>query len=256
MTEDSMTIYEIVSIAISIIAIFIPIFQWLWNKFIKRPKINNYYNSPAFLYYNQSGAYIRIDCAFEAQNKPISIKKINLVIKRRSDEKKLNLSWSTFISPTTQSFIGAFTQTTEKAHPFRIDSDNIMCACIEFSDEYNLVWKKSCSFSKELSSEIINIRNNFTNYDEALNEFQKLEKYTEMKQMINDHFFCVIGKYDVDMIVCYGKTEKTFRYSIDISEQISNNLKPNIEESIICELKKAYGIPNDFHIESVDIDER
>ena len=142
-----MSRYEFISIVISVIAILIPIIQWIWNKFIKRPVLNNYYNSPAYLYFNQSGAYLRIDCAFEAQNKPISIRKIDLSIKRRSDKQSLNFSWSTFISPTTQSFIGAFTQTTEKAHPFRIDSDNIMCACIEFSDEYNTVWKKSCSFS-------------------------------------------------------------------------------------------------------------
>ena len=107
-----------------------------------------------------------------------------------------------------------------------------------------------------MSSEIIKIRKSFDNYNEGLNEFQKHEKYNEMKQMIRANFFWDIGKYDIDMIVWYGKTSKTFRYSININEQTSNNLKPNIEESVICELKKVYGIPNEFHFDTAEIIER
>lgn len=70
-----MTKYEGVSVVLSIIAIIIPIVQWLWKKLVQKPKVKYYPNGKAMLFFNHSGSYVRIDGVLEAINQPVSIKK-------------------------------------------------------------------------------------------------------------------------------------------------------------------------------------
>ena len=56
-----MTPYEIVAICLSSIAILIPFIQWAWKKWICKAKLNYYPTGQAYLYFNHSGSYLRID---------------------------------------------------------------------------------------------------------------------------------------------------------------------------------------------------
>lgn len=121
-----MTIYEKISIILSIIAVIIPtivipILKYFYIKIFKSPKLKHHITGRSQLYFNLSGSYIRIDGVYEAQRNSTSIKNITLQITRNIDNKKLNLQWSIFISPVNQCLLGNYSSTVETAHPFRIE---------------------------------------------------------------------------------------------------------------------------------------
>ncbi len=120
-----MTFYELLAIILAAIAIIIPIAQAAWKRWIITPKLNFLPTGRATLFFNQSGSYLRVDGVYEAENKPIAVKNISVTVTRKKDGQKLNLSWSSFISPVNQSMVGNYLQTTESAHPFRIEADSI-----------------------------------------------------------------------------------------------------------------------------------
>ena len=103
---EVMSKYETISTVLSIIAIFlsviIPFVQWAWKKWIMTVKVKFYPTGQAMLFFNQSGSYIRFNGVIESENSAATIKKLSLVILRKRDERKLNLSWSCFISPVNQ----------------------------------------------------------------------------------------------------------------------------------------------------------
>lgn len=106
-----MTSYEMLAVVLSIIAILIPIIQMVWKKWIIQEKLNFLSTGTAFLYFNQSGSYLRIDGVYESVHKPVSIKQIAVKVTRQKDDRKLNLQWSSFISPVNQKMMGNYVQT-------------------------------------------------------------------------------------------------------------------------------------------------
>lgn len=122
-----MTEYEKIAIALSTIAILIPIIQWAWKKWDVKAILSFHPTGRIMLFFNQSGSYVRFDGVYEAERKPITVKNISLKITREKDEHIYNLSWSSFISPVNQNITGNLVQTTEAAHPFRIEADSVVC---------------------------------------------------------------------------------------------------------------------------------
>lgn len=242
-----MTIFEWISIILSIIAILIPIVQWLWKKFVQKPKVKYYPNGKAILFFNQSGSYVRIDGVLEAINQPVSIKKLELAIVRKSDDRKLNLSWSTFISPITQSIVGAVSQTTEKAHPFRIEADSIACAFTEFADEYNSAWKNIILNTKELFNSIPDVKGAHQNYQDARAAYMNSDLYQTAKLNISKEFLWEISKYDLILTVLYLNKKMTFKYQIEVDENDKQLLSQNIDESLLYPLKDAYEVSRTFN---------
>lgn len=235
-----MTQYEVISLIISIVAILIPIGQFIFRKVFKQPKIRFYSNGKATLYFNHSGSYLRVDGVIEAINQQISVKKIDVSVTRKRDEKKLNLSWSYFISPVTQNFSGAYSQTTEKAHPFRIEADSMNCAFTEFSDEYNSSWKRMTSYTKDLFESILQIKSANQNYEDALIVYKNSELYKEAKQNISNEFFWEIGKYNLTITILYLNKKSTFTYQFEVNVNDGQALLQNIDESLIAPLKDSY----------------
>ena len=172
-----MSIYEKYSIVISAIAVLIsiltPIIQWAYKKWIKSAKVKYYPTGQATLFFNQSGSYIR-------ENKAVTIKKMSIALTRKRDEQKLNLVWTYLISPVSQSMLGNFVQTTEIAHPFRVEADSVACAFIEYGDPSNsssIKIRKLCSDLKPI------FQQNFVNkpYKEAIEICTKTPEYMDAK---------------------------------------------------------------------------
>lgn len=252
--ETPMSIYELLALSISIIAIIIPIGRCLWNKWGKKAKLNYLPNGTVNLFFNQSGSYLRIDGAYEAVNKPISVKSIAVSVIRRKDDKKLNLSWSSFISPVNQSLVGNYIQTTEKAHPFRIEADSIACAFTEFADPFDSAGKVFERTIKDLFEQsrqpIID-----GNYDDAVIKYCQMEKYIQAKSTLEKEFFWEIGKYDIMIYVQFSGKMVEFHYSMCIDESSHKKLYENIDESLVAPLKRIYGIAWSFQNANVEITE-
>lgn len=137
----AMSKYETISTVISIVAIvltvLIPSIQWVWKKLIMTARVKFYPSGQATLFFNQSGSYMRINGVLESERKATTIRKMRIVVTRKQDDRKLNLEWSNFISPINQNLLGNYVQTTEIAHPFRVEADSVACAFVEYSDPYD-----------------------------------------------------------------------------------------------------------------------
>lgn len=248
-----MTFYELLAIILAGVAIIIPIIQAIWKKWIVTAKLNYLPTGRAALFFNQSGSYIRIDGVYEAEKKPIAVKDISVKVIRQKDSRTLNLSWSSFISPVNQNVVGNFLQTTESAHPFRIEADSIACAFTEFGDSFNSFGKAFNSYTTQLFKQIPDIRKLNSCYSEALKQYQASSEYIEAKTLLSKEFFWEIGKYDVEIIVSYGKATASFHYEISVDEHEHTHLLENIDESLLSPLKQVYGMGFAYHTAYVEL---
>ncbi len=248
-----MTFYEFLAILLAAIAIIIPIAQAIWNKWILHTELKFYPTGRAILFYNQSGSYIRIDGVCEAIHKAISVKKINLKVTRKKDEAKLNLSWSSFISPVNQNMKGAYVQTTEAAHPFRIESDSIMCTFMEFGDMFDTFGKDFRLNTNDLFSEIPEIKENCSDYSQASMIYIQKKEYADAKDFLAKELFWKIGKYIVEIEVEYNNTSKKFTYEISVAENDFKSLSDNFDEALLSPLKLVYGIPWNYRTVIVEL---
>jgi len=259
-STTSMTKYETISTAISICAIaltiLIPLAQWAWKKWIMTAKVKYYPTGQATLFFNQSGSYIRFNGVLESERSAATIKKMNIVLTRKRDDRKLNLVWAYLISPVNQSMLGNYVQTTEAAHPFRVEADSVACAFVEYSDPSDSSGIKIRKICSDMVPLIMKIAQNRT-YDEALVEFTKSPEYIDAKNSIMRDFYWEIGQYSVDVSVEYGKRKtKTFSFDFTVSEQNYTDLRNNIDESLIARLKEYYRVSWAFKSPLVEIAER
>lgn len=247
------TIYEVLALGLSLIAILIPIIQWVWKKFIVKPELKHYPTGRAYLFINRSGSYIRFEGVFEALKKSISIRNVNLKIVRKKDEKVLNLTWSVFISPVNQQIVGAYSSVSEIAHPFRIEADSVGCAFIEFSDFYEAAAKTLRPYFDNLEEAILEIDVGNKSYKEAYKEFIALNEYGDIKKAIEQELFWIISEYEMMLEAEYGEKKVTFNYYFDVTNENMKDLKHNMDETIALVLKSKYRIPSNYKVVQVQV---
>lgn len=250
------TIYEVFALVLSAIAILVPIVQWVYRKWIVKPQLIHYPNGHTTLFFNQSGSYLRVDGVFEALHKPVSVKKVDLHVVRQIDSRKLNLTWSTFISPVSQRLIGNSLQTNEMAHAFRIAEDNMMCAFIEFADEYYSFGKTFQVITKDLFAQISDFPSKFSKYEDALKAYQELPQFQQAKAKIEKEYFWEVGKYDVYLEASYQNEKKVFGYEFAVSTEVCNSLTEDIVESLVAPLKSVYNVQWNFQYPSVELKQK
>lgn len=250
-----MSIYEICALFLSIIAILIPIIQWIWKKCIVKPKLIFYPTGKAYLFSNRSGSYIRIEGVFEALNKPVSVKNVTLKIIRKKDDVVLNLRWSMFINPTNQHILGAYTSATEIAHPFRIDSENVVCAFAEYTDFYGSAEKKLQPYIEAIVDDLTKIDLSDKDYPNALREYYALDSYKDAREVLTKELFWEIGKYEVKMDVEYGKTDTVFQFGFEVSKETYMDLVFNIDEILLSFFKNQFNQPTTLKTVQVEIKE-
>lgn len=250
-----MTFYELVAIILAAVAIIIPIAQTIWKKWFVPAELNYYPTGRAFLFFNQSGSYIRIDGVFESERKSISIKKVKIKITRERDELKLNLAWSSLISPVSQSVNGNYMYVMEAAHLLRLEANSFTCAFIEFGDAFNAFGKTFNTNAAPLFKQIDTLGKTYKSYDEASAVYKNTPEYLHAKEIIRREFFWEIGKYDIDIEVYYNDEIKHFCYSISVGELESSLLKNNIDESLLSPLKSHYDVKLNYYTPTIELKE-
>jgi len=255
MTIDfsTMTIYELIALILSGIAILIPVVKAIWNKFIVVAKLNYYPTGNATLFFNQSGTYLQIDGVFEAKRKPVVIKKMAVSVTRKKDDKKLNLSWSSLISPVNQNLVGNYLRTTERAHPFQINANSMACAFVEFTDTLDIDGKAIMVNMLDIAEKASQYPMYYKSYDEAVGTYQSYNGYLSAKNSISKEFFWEIGKYEIEIVTDYNKRKLKYKCSFNVDESNYQQLNSNIDEVLLVPLKRQYGIPFGFRTASVDV---
>ena len=254
-TNNTMTIYECISIVLAVIAILISVLPWIYKNFILKGKLNHYPNGKARLLFDSNGNIVRIDGVFEAINKSISIKNIELSIVKKDTQENIDLNWTTFVSPVTQSVVGAFNaQSTEMVRPIRINGDSIACCFIIFNENDSDLAREISLKIKELQAKTTEYLLFSQNYESAIIEYKQSKEYNELKEIIQQRFFWNIGQYDFNFTVNCTDKIRYFNYSIEISEEEHKKLLLNVDEILCLILKQAYSINgNNFTFVEVDM---
>lgn len=259
-TTEVLNRYETITTVLSIIAIcvsiLIPLVQWVYKKWIATAIVKFYPTGQATLFFNQSGSYIRINGVIESERSSATIKKMRIVLTRKNDDRKLYFTWSYLISPVNARMLGNYVQTTEAAHPFRVEADSVACAFVEYSDPSDSSGIKIRNICTDLLPLLTQISQNRT-YDEAISAFRKSPEYIDAKNSLLSDFFWEVGKYSVDVAVEYGKQKTcTFSYEFTVTEQNSMDLRNNIDESLVTKLKEYYHVPWAFKSPMVELAEK
>ncbi len=240
--------YEFLSLCFSIVALFIPVFRFLYVKYLCPLKLEFYPNNKIRLYFNRSGAYVRIDGSYESKNKTTIFKVIRVLIKRNQDNSNLNLIWSSFVSPFSQRSNSGFVDVIETAHPLTQYHDTMQPLFIEFADEYSNVESLHIDYNDKIKGFLEGIDISSTTYEEAKSKVFSNDIYMEYKNKIFNELFWKLGRYSVDISVEYNDNErKVFSYYFEINENISKKLESNIEELLLIPLKNMYNTPYCFN---------
>lgn len=251
--SEPMSIYELIAIIISIIAILTPVIKWIWNEWVVKPKLKHLPTGNIFLFINRSGSYVQIDGVFEAKNKPINIRNVTVKIIRRKDDRKLNLEWLSFHSPVNQQIVGNYASTIEQAHTFRIEANSMICAFIEFCVLDNISWKKIMPFYNELFLAVRAMWEKNMPYEASLSEFIKSDSYKNTKNILEKECFWDIGSYKVIMDVEYDKKKTQFVYFFEVNLDEYKLIKYNIEETLRLSLKDCYRMPYAYELVRVKL---
>jgi hypothetical protein len=250
------TIYELAALILAIIAILIPIIQWMWKKWVVKPEIFHLPTGRAYLFVNWSGSYIRIDGVLEAQKKDVTIKNIALKIIRLKDDKVLNLTWSTFTSPVKHQTGGSYTSVTEIAHPFCISANSMACVFTEFADIYNSAGKILQPYLDRLTQEVKDVNMLNQSYEEVYPKYITCEAYYEAKAALEKEHFWEIGKYRADLEVKYGEETKQFDYEFSVTAEDYCRLQENLKKALLCPLKDRYVLSYEMQTVQVEIKEK
>lgn len=245
MTIDfsKITVYELLALILSIIAILIPIIQWAWKRWVVKPVLLHLPTGRAYLFINRSGSYMQIEGVFEAKSKPISVKSITLKVLRAKDDKVLNLRWSTFTSPVSQRTVGNFSSITETAHPIRIDADSMICAFIEFADFYDSFSKTFQPYYDALVQQTDKINPINVPYDQAYQIYTSCDSYKAAKSLIDKELFWEIGQYEVTLEAEYGKEKVQFLYQFSVNTDDYKRIESNLAEILAKPVKDLYVRP-------------
>lgn len=246
------TIYEILALLLSLIAILVPLFKWLWRTLFVKAKLKFIPNGKITLFFNKSGAYIRIDGAYEALNKSVTIKNGKVRI-TREDNTVLKQDWSVFISPAWQNFSGNIASSNEYAHPFRLEANSLICAFVEYADPFNkgnILWQK---IENKLNPVALKLQKEYENFDEALKAFKASPDFTQAYRDLQATFFWQAGKYKLSIENQYETKEAKFEYRFTLQQYDVDKLNGNIDKVLVSILSEKYNIPIGCETPAVDL---
>lgn len=249
------TIYEILALLLSLIAILVPSFKWLWRTLLVKAKLKFIPNKKVLVFFNRSGAYVRIDGAYEALNKSITIRngKVQII---REDNTVLNLDWSVFVSPAWQNFSGSIASSNEYAHPFRLEANSLICAFVEYADSFNkgnILWQK---IENKLNPVALKLQKEYENFDEALKAFKTSPDFTQAYRDLQATFFWQAGKYKLSIENQYETKEAKFEYHFTLQQYDVDKLNGNIDKVLVSVLSEKYNIPIGCETPAVDLLEK
>ena len=250
-----MTAYEIIAISIAGLSMLVSVIPLIW-KLIKRPILNHIPTGRGYLFINKSGSYVQIEGVFEAKNKALTITDSTVRIVREKDERVLNLSWSSFLSPVNQRIIGAFSSTSETAHPFRIEADSVYCAFTEYSDINNSAYLSLEPLFMALDEEANKYRIITNNMDAIMERYTSSDAYIKAHDALQKQLFWEIGDYVFTLTAKHKKGSKTFNYTFNLDSGGYSLVKHNMEESLLFPLKTAFGVKTDFRNVQIRIENK
>lgn len=239
--EQPMTTYELIAIILSVLALVFPVLKWVYDKFIKRLKIDFLPSGVITLLHNRSGSYITLGGVYEAKNKSTTIKEISAKVIRKSDNATLSLLWSTFPSPVVRSVAGNYETAFETAHPFKVEADTLAPAFVEFSNTTSNMTEVSDGILYPVinaSTAILSQANIAVLAADAA--VKSLPEYNTAKLALNDYFFWKADAYELVLTTVHSKGLFDKKYVFQLSADESKSLRSNIDNLLVIHVANHF----------------
>ena len=239
-----------IAIFISVISLITSFFQpeirrWLKNKFWSK-RLNFISLDNLVLFFNQSGAFVRLNITIQPPNDSITVKNIALRIKnQRTDETRI-LNWGSFLPLLVQQFGGTQVVSFAEAAPERILQYDLKTFKIEFHDTDNFRKNKLELIKGEIADALTNM--DFTNMaDSLLDELEKSPKRRTWEISLSEEFFWKESSYSLSVIVIDSSGKEYIRtVCFDISQDEYKQFQKNINEFLICDIKRRKNLEISF----------
>ena len=239
--EQPMTTYELIAIILSVLALVFPVLKWVYDKFIKRLKIDFLPSGVITLLHNRSGSYLTLGGVYEAKNKSTTIKEISAKVIRKSDNATLSLLWSVFPSPVFRSVAGSYETTFETAHPFKVEADTLAPAFVEFSNASSNMDEVSDGILRPVinaSMPILSQANIAVLAADAA--VKSLSEYNTAKLALNDFFFWKADTYELVLTTVHSKGTFDKKYEFQLSVDESGSLRSNIDNLLVLHVANHF----------------
>lgn len=239
--EQPMTVYELVAMVLSVLALIIPAIKWGYDKFFKRLKIDFLPSGMITLFHNKSGSYISLGGVYEAQNKATTIKEISAKVIRKSDNATLSLMWSTFPSPVYRGVAGNYESSFETAHPFKVEADTLVPAFVEFANMESNMDETTNNILRPVENASLPIlaQGNIALLA-ADSGVKALPEYNAAKLSLNDYFFWKKGTYEVILTTVHSKGSFDKKYEVRLSKEESDMIRQNIDNLLVLHVAKHF----------------
>lgn len=239
--EQPMTVYELIAIILSVLALIIPAIKWGYDKFFKRLKIDFLPSGMITLFHNKSGSYISLGGVYEAQNKATTIKEISAKVIRKSDNATLSLMWSTFPSPVYRGVAGNYESSFETAHPFKVEADTLVPAFVEFANMESNMDETTNNILRPVENASLPILSQGNIALLAADSGVKaLPEYNAAKLSLNDYFFWKKGTYEVILTTVHSKGSFDKKYEVRLSKEESDMIRQNIDNLLVLHVAKHF----------------
>ena len=250
--SQPITTYELIAIILAVLSLAIPAFKWLYNKYIKKAKIDFLPVGKINLYFNRSGSYIYMGGTFDLKNKPANIKKISANIIRQSDNATLELEWSTFKSPVFRQVAGNYESTFETAHPFIIPANSMYPCLVEFSNSKVNVNKEIDRVTTPYHIDLYKMLETNIPFEASYNTAKNHPQYADTKLSVSEYLFWKPGKYTIILNTRYNDTDFNKKYKFTLTEKDCDSLKHNVDNILMAPIDNHFKMPAFMEIISKD----
>lgn len=251
-----MDISIILSAIISIISVVISFLTFFFNivlPLLKRHKLNVilFKQSPISLFFTTNGTGLKLRFSLDSKNKESTIKEIEAILERTSDNNILKLEWSLLENPFNI-WAGSISNSIGSAHfarPIKISANSIEPLVIEFlnykdSDDFSLIYTKLKQIIYD-STQVKSIRN-LDEIDIFVNELENSKEINNLLNRLFDYDFWKIDTYVLTLNILYNNDNliKTkFTFNIDEDKFISITKHTFIKNTLLDILRNLYNDP-------------
>lgn len=237
-----MTVYEIITAIVAVIALLQPWVIKLWNIIFKKIKITLIPSGKMKLFYNRSGAYVQIGGVIQAENQDTVIKDISAKVIRLCDNAELKMDWSSFNVPVYQSIAGNIVTTTETARPFKVNSNDLSPVFVEFCTTDDAFLDRLAEIHNSLVIKAGSIANPTIPLETARQTFKETSEYQSAKEELLEGFYWKVSQYVLKISIHYGtNTVKDFSYRFSLDQTEVTEFKKDIEKVMDSAIETLYG---------------
>lgn len=246
-TENIMSVYEIITTVIAVIALLQPWIIMFYNHFLKKICVSFIPSAQIKLYYNRSGAYVYLGGVIESKNQAALVKDISVKVIRQNDKAELNLGWSSFMVPVFQSIGGNSVTTSEIARPFKVEAGDLYPVFIEFASVNIQDNSRRSEIYNIMASEAFNITRSIVTIEQAKQMLVNSQHYQAFRDELLQDFYWKEADYIIELSITYneGKT-KQYRYKFSIDANEAAMFNENIEKLLKGSIDDIYRVPTNL----------